>query len=158
LWLMKLNEGAHINLTNHAISHGINPNRIVYATRLPRIEDHLARYRLANVFLDTYPYNGHTTAGDALRASLPVVSMMGTSFASRVASSLLHDLDLKNCVCDDFVDYKNTVIELLNRPKGIFFTGQQITQKIEKKQWPISDERQLAAFASVFNEMENSKI
>ena len=61
LWLMKLNEGAHTNLTQSARDHGVNPERIIFASRLPRVEDHLARYRLADVFIDTFPYNGNVS-------------------------------------------------------------------------------------------------
>ena len=92
LWLMKLNEDAERNLLAAANSHDVDPKRLVFATRVPRIEDHLARYRHADVFLDTYPYNGHTTASDALYAGIPVVTLSGTSFASRVAGSLVRDV------------------------------------------------------------------
>jgi hypothetical protein len=98
LWLMKLNEDAQRNLAASANAFGIDPARLVFATRVPRIEDHLARYRLADVCLDTFPYNGHTTTSDALLAGVPVVTLAGQGFASRVASSLLCDFADGNLV------------------------------------------------------------
>ncbi len=112
LWLMKLNEGAHTNLTQSARDHGVDPERIIFASRLPRVEDHLARYRLADVFIDTFPYNGHTTAGDALRAGLPVVSLCGGSFASRVAASLLHDVGMPELACYSFQEYHDKALQM----------------------------------------------
>ena len=66
----------------------------MFATRVPRVEDHLARYRLANVFLDTAPYNAHSTATDVSRAGVPIVTLKQRSFASRVAASVLQTLGL----------------------------------------------------------------
>jgi len=89
LWLMKLNEHATHNLRASAAKAGIDPSRIIFASRTPLIEDHLARYQLADVFLDTNPYNAHSTATDALRIGLPIVTLPGKTFASRVAASVI---------------------------------------------------------------------
>ncbi|HEX3139718.1 MAG TPA: tetratricopeptide repeat protein, partial [Rhizobacter sp.] len=89
LWLASRNGPSRANLQNAARLRGIDPSRIVFAGRVPKVEDHLARYRLADVFLDTAPYNAHTTAADALLAGLPVVTFMGDAFPARVAGSLL---------------------------------------------------------------------
>ena len=115
LWLMKLNDAAQANLTKEAIKHGVESNRIVYATRVPRVEDHLARYRLADLFLDTFPYNGHTTVSDAIMANLSVLTIAGNSFASRVACSLLHDLNLKDFICKSLEEYKNKALIIANK-------------------------------------------
>ena len=90
LWLMKLNDDAMQNLKIKAQAFDVDPDRVVFATRVPRVEDHLARYRLADVFLDTTPYNAHSTATDVLRSGLPIVTMPGRTFASRVAYSVMH--------------------------------------------------------------------
>jgi len=90
LWLMSRSEISQKNLWAAASSQGVEPSRLIFATRVPRVEDHLARYRLADVFLDTFPYNAHTTAADALMAGTPVVTCMGNGFHSRVAGSLAH--------------------------------------------------------------------
>jgi predicted O-linked N-acetylglucosamine transferase (SPINDLY family) len=70
----------------------------VFATRVPKVEDHLARYQLADVFLDTTPYNAHSTATDVLRAGVPIVTLPGRTFASRVAASVIHHVADKHSV------------------------------------------------------------
>jgi len=155
-WLMKLNDGAHVNLTNSAIEHGVDPARIVYATRLPRIEDHLARYRLADIFLDTYPYNGHTTAGDALRAGLPVVSLCGESFASRVAASLLHDVGLPQYACTSLTDYQATALRMATHDDERLGVASHLATRIREEKWPPSDEAQAKALMQVLHEMQAS--
>jgi len=105
LWLMKLNEDAQKNLAASANAYDIDPSRLVFATRVPRIEDHLARYRLANLCLDTFPYNGHTTTSDALLAGVPVVTLSGLGFASRVATSLIHHACGEGASCTDLQSY-----------------------------------------------------
>ena len=115
LWLMKLNEGAHKNLAESARAQGVDPARIIFAERLPRVEDHLARYRLADLCLDTFPYNGHTTTSDALLSGVPVVTMVGKSFASRVAASLLNDHKLDGCVASSYEEYFAICLSILGR-------------------------------------------
>ena len=114
LWLMKLNDDARQNLEKNTDYYGIDPNRLVFATRVPRIEDHLARYRHADVFLDTFPYNGHTTASDALLAGVPVVTLTGKGFASRVATSLLHDMGKSDWCVNSVDEYKQKARDHLN--------------------------------------------
>jgi predicted O-linked N-acetylglucosamine transferase (SPINDLY family) len=109
LWLMRLNDDAQSNLTQSAIDHGVDPARIVYATRVPSVAEHLARYRLADLFLDTYPYNGHTTSSDALLSGLPVITISGEIFASRVAGSLLHDYNLSELIASNVEEYKELI-------------------------------------------------
>ena len=77
------------NLRKEAVARGINSDRLIFAKRMP-LPDHLARHRLADLFLDTLPYNAHTTASDALWAGLPVLTCLGETFAGRVAASLLN--------------------------------------------------------------------
>ena len=153
LWLMKLNEGAHINLTNQALAHGVKPERIVYATRLPLIEDHLARYRLADVFLDTYPYNGHTTSGDALRTGAPIVSLHGTSFASRVAMSLMNDLGIKNYACSTYEEYFKNCLELAKSDEERVLVTDSIKHKINNNIWPLTDKFQSDSFIEILNKI-----
>jgi predicted O-linked N-acetylglucosamine transferase (SPINDLY family) len=114
IWLMKLNEDAQGNLAKAAVAYGVDPARLVFATRVPRIEDHLARYRLANVCLDTFPYNGHTTTSDALLAGVPVVTLAGQGFASRVASSLLNDQASAQGVVASHEMYKSTARSMIS--------------------------------------------
>jgi predicted O-linked N-acetylglucosamine transferase (SPINDLY family) len=145
LWLMKLNEGAHTNLTQSAHDQGVDPERIIFASRLPRVEDHLARYRLADVFIDTFPYNGHTTAGDALRAGLPVVSLCGGSFASRVAASLLHDVGLPELACYSYQEYHDKALQMATDvPIRTHYKG-QLKQRLEAQTWPPTPKQQSVA-------------
>jgi predicted O-linked N-acetylglucosamine transferase (SPINDLY family) len=154
LWLMKLNDNAHVNLSKSAIEHGVDPERIVYATRLPRVQDHLARYRLADLFLDTYPYNGHTTAGDALRAGLPVVSLCGESFASRVAASLLHDVGLPKYACNTMEDYKSCALRMATQIEERQVVAEYLRSRIRHAQWPPSDQAQAEALMQVLTEIQ----
>src|ERR1044071_9618128 len=87
LWLRRPMADALANLQREATARGVDPARLVYATDVP-IDIHLARHALADLFLDTIPYNAHATAADALAAGLPVLTCKGASFAGRVAASL----------------------------------------------------------------------
>jgi protein O-GlcNAc transferase len=106
LWLSKASDIASNNLRREAHARGIDPTRLVFAPKLDRIEDHLARHRLAGLFLDTLPYNAHTTACDALWAGVPVVTCCGEAFAGRVATSLLHAVGLPDLVTHSLHDYE----------------------------------------------------
>ena len=116
LWLMSRGELAQRNLRKEAQARGIDPTRLVFAGRVPLVEDHLARYRQADVFLDTHPYNAHTTAADALMAGLPVVSYMGNSFPSRVAGSLLHAIGMPELATHSLADYEALALQLAQDP------------------------------------------
>ena len=112
LWLMKLNSTAELNLRKEAEARGIDPARLVFATRVPKIEDHLARYRLADLFLDTTPYNAHTTACDALYVGLPVLTCLGKAFPGRVAASLLRAIGLTDLITVSLTDYEELGVRL----------------------------------------------
>ena len=116
LWLMSRSERSQRNLRASAQAAGIDPDRLVFAQRVPRVEDHLARYRLADLFLDTHPYNAHSTAADALLAGLPVLTCSGQSFPSRVAGSLLHAAGLPELVTHSAQDYEALALALARDP------------------------------------------
>ena len=118
LWLLKDNETASDNLKREAEIRGVNPNRLIFAERAP-LNEHLARHDLADLFIDTSPYNAHTTASDALWSGLPVLTCPGTSFASRVSASLLNDLNLHELIAVDFIDYKNKALDLAFNPEKV---------------------------------------
>lgn len=115
LWLYEANDLCKGNLSREAALRGIDPARLVFAPKLP-MEDHLARHRLADLFLDTLPYNAHTTASDALWAGLPVITCAGDTFASRVAGSLLHAIGLPELVTHTLADYENLALHLARNP------------------------------------------
>jgi protein O-GlcNAc transferase len=116
LWLMARGESAQRHLRREAEQRGVDPQRLVFATRVPRVEDHLARYRQADIFLDTHPYNAHTTAADAMMAGLPVVTFMGGAFPARVAASLVHAMGLPELVADSMAGYEALALRLATHP------------------------------------------
>lgn len=115
LWLLHDNEPAEHNLRKEASARGVDASRLVFAPRLP-LAEHLARHRLADLFLDTLPCNAHTTASDALWAGLPLVTCAGRTFASRVAGSLLHAVGLPELVTDSLEEYEALVLKLAREP------------------------------------------
>jgi len=118
LWLLQDNSWAVENLKKEAEKQGISADRLVFAERLP-LPEHLARHRQADLFLDTFPYNAHTTASDALWSGLPVLTLMGRSFASRVAASLLNAIDLPELITTGQEGYEALAIELALNPQKL---------------------------------------
>ena len=112
LWLFEGNPTAGANLKQAAGQSGVDPDRLIFAERLPQIEEHLARQALADLFLDTLPYNAHTTACDALWAGLPVLTCLGESFAGRVAASQLSAIGLPELIAETPAQYEALAIEL----------------------------------------------
>jgi predicted O-linked N-acetylglucosamine transferase (SPINDLY family) len=119
LWINSRSPAIQQRLRQAAQERGVDPSRLVFASRVPRVEDHLARYRLADVFLDTWPYNAHTTAADALMMGLPVVTYMGDSFPARVAGSLLHAIGLPELVTHSLDEYEAKVVALVREPEQL---------------------------------------
>jgi predicted O-linked N-acetylglucosamine transferase (SPINDLY family) len=115
LWLFQDNPTAATNLQKEAALRGLDPTRLVFAKRMD-LPEHLARHKSADLFLDTLPYNAHTTASDALWAGLPVLTCMGESFASRVAASLLNAIGLPELITQTPEDYEALAIELATNP------------------------------------------
>lgn len=111
LWLYEDNAAAAANLRREAAARGIAPSRLVFAPPMV-VQEHLARYRCADLFLDTLPCNGHTTASDALWAGVPVLTLQGRSFAARVAASLLQALGLAELVMHSLADYEALAVVL----------------------------------------------
>jgi len=118
LWLFQDNPWVVDNLKKEALNHGIHPGRLVFAERMSPSE-HLARHHQADLFLDTAPYNAHTTASDALWTGLPVLTLMGRSFASRVAASLLNAIGLPELITKTQEEYEALAIELAMNPKKL---------------------------------------
>ncbi len=118
LWLLEDSPLAAKNLREQAAAKGVDAGRLVFAGRLP-MDEHLARQRLADLFLDTWPCNAHTTASDALWAGLPVLTCMGKSFASRVAASLLNAVGLPDLITRSKEDYEALAIALASHPEKL---------------------------------------
>jgi predicted O-linked N-acetylglucosamine transferase (SPINDLY family) len=118
LWLLEVSEPTTCNLRMEAKARGIDPDRLVFAKKLPA-PDHLARHRLADLSLDTLPYNAHTTASDALWAGLPVLTQIGETFAGRVAASLLNAIGLGELIATTARQYEEIAIELAINPEKL---------------------------------------
>jgi predicted O-linked N-acetylglucosamine transferase (SPINDLY family) len=115
LWLLDWHGQARPNLLAQIERRGIAAERIVWAKRKSPA-DHVNRLQLADIFIDTWPTNAHTTASDALWAGVPLVTFLGRTFASRVAGSLLHAVGLDELVCDDVASYRQRVLDLAADP------------------------------------------
>ncbi|ALJ36733.1 tetratricopeptide repeat protein [Azospirillum brasilense] len=115
LWLQQPGRDGADNLRREAARRGVDPDRLVFALHRPQAE-HLARYRLADLFLDSFPYTGHTTVSDALWMGLPVVTRIGDTFAARVAAGLLNAAGLPETVTTSFDGYEALAVRLAGEP------------------------------------------
>jgi predicted O-linked N-acetylglucosamine transferase (SPINDLY family) len=146
LWLLEGNGFAPAHLRREAEARGVAAQRLVFAPRCP-LPEHLARHRLAELFLDTFPVNAHTTASDALWAGCPVLTLAGETFVSRVAGSLLHAMGLPELVARSLEDYRATALRLAkdadllahlrtrleaNRKTSPLFDAGQFARNLEK--------------------------
>jgi predicted O-linked N-acetylglucosamine transferase (SPINDLY family) len=136
LWLIEDNGKAASNLRKEALARGVNAERLIFAKRLPPGE-HLARHCSADLFLDTLPYNAHTTASDALWAGLPVLTCLGETFAGRVAASLLNAIHLPELITATPEAYEALAIELATNAHRLA----EIKQKLAKNRFttPLFD-------------------
>jgi protein O-GlcNAc transferase len=118
LWLGRINPGAHGNLKHEAQARGVAAERLVFAEYRESAAAHLARLRLADLFLDTLPYSAHATASDALWAGLPVLTCRGTGFAGRVGASLLHALGVPELIAESLQDYEALALNFARDPQA----------------------------------------
>ncbi|WP_246556391.1 tetratricopeptide repeat protein [Desulfonema magnum] len=128
LWMPRKSKTGEKNLRQEAEARGIRSERLFFADRLPTKGEYLARIRLADVVLDTRIYNGHTTTSDALWAGVPVITLEGTHYASRVASSVLRAVGLPELVTHSLKDYENLAVRLGNTPAELG----RLRMKLEK--------------------------
>jgi predicted O-linked N-acetylglucosamine transferase (SPINDLY family) len=128
LWLIRAGELAETNLRAAAAARGIDPERLVFAEK-QSLEDHLSRHRLADLFVDTLPYNAHTTASDALWTGLPVLTCRGSTFAGRVAASLLQAVGLPELVTENLRDYEALALELARDAAELAAIRSRLAQK-----------------------------
>ena len=134
LWLLADSPIAVENLRREAERRGVAGDRLVFAGRMP-LPDHLARHRAADLFIDTLPYNAHTTASDALWAGLPVLTCQGESFAGRVASSLLTAVGLEDLITTRLDDYESRALHLATHPEAL--TGLRAKLAIARLESPL---------------------
>lgn len=136
LWLLKDNTAASRNLRSEAEARGVGVNRLIFAERMP-LPEHLARHRLADLFLDTLPCNAHTTASDALWAGLPVVTCRGNTFPGRVAASLLCAIGMQDLIAEDLVDYEALALALATKPKLLSEVKSRLS--LNRTSYPLFD-------------------
>ena len=115
LWLRQSNQFSIINIKNEAQRRNVDPSRLVFADKIP-MDEHLARQRFADLFIDTFVFNAHTTAAEALWAGLPVVTKIGSGFAARVAGSLLNAVGLPELITETEEDYEALILKLATNP------------------------------------------
>jgi protein O-GlcNAc transferase len=115
------------NLLSEAEKRDVSPERLIFAGKT-NLADHLARHRHADLFLDTLPYNAHTTASDALWAGLPVITCLGSSFAGRVAASLLKAAGLSELVTSSLEEYEALALELARNPSRLASLKSQLAR------------------------------
>lgn len=140
LWLAQNNEpNAVKNLLREAEKRGIDPRRVIFAGRTPGLPEHLARLQLADLFLDTLPYNAHSTAIDALWAGLPILTRLGNSFASRVAASLLRAIELPDLVTTRIQEYEELAVELATNSARLDTIKQRLVRN--RLSTPLFDSR-----------------
>lgn len=157
LWLLEDSQAAMRNLRAAALKHGISQDRLIFAQRIP-LQDHLARHAYADLFLDTLPYNAHTTASDALWAGLPVLTCAGESFASRVAASLLMAVGLPELVTDNLADYEALALKLATEQHTLAALREQLAQN--RLTTPLFDTQSFrqhieAAYVTMWKRYEN---
>ena len=130
LWMIEDNPSAVSNLQLEAHRRGVDADRLVFGEKIP-LTDHLARHQAADLFLDTLPYNAHTTASDSLWAGLPVLTCSGESFASRVAASLLTALNLPELIASSQADYEKLAVDLAINPERLKIIRQKLKQNLQ---------------------------
>ena len=116
LWLMRGNAAFPVHLRREAERQGVAGARLVFAWRWEPLDQHLARLALADLFLDSLPYNAHTTASDALWAGVPLLTCRGHAFAGRVAASLLTAIGLPELIATDLGAYEALALKLAREP------------------------------------------
>jgi len=137
LWVRTAGPAMIDNLRREAHQRNVDPSRLVFADRVETMALHLARYRLADLFLDTYPFCAQTTASDALWAGLPVVTCVGDYSMSRIGGSLLHALNLPELVTDSLQAYEALILQLANDPARLQKIRQ--TLRCERDRAPLFD-------------------
>jgi predicted O-linked N-acetylglucosamine transferase (SPINDLY family) len=150
LWLAQADGKVAANLRQQASRRGIDGQRLVFAQRMQSVHEHLARIRVADLFLDTFPYNAHATALDALWAGVPLLTLPGESFASRVASSLLSTAGLRELIARSPEQYEETAVELAANPVRLG----HLRTKLASRDAPIFDtERYTRNLEAVYRAM-----
>tara|TARA_B100000787_G_scaffold154568_1_gene129494 strand:- start:2316 stop:2855 length:540 start_codon:yes stop_codon:yes gene_type:complete len=129
LWLKKTNKWSEDNLKAEAKKRGVKADRLIFAPYSNNMKDHLARHKLADLFLDTFNFNAHTTASDALWVGLPVLTKIGKGFAARVASSLLNSLEIPELITTSEKEYEALALDLASNFEKLSLIKKKLVDK-----------------------------
>jgi predicted O-linked N-acetylglucosamine transferase (SPINDLY family) len=159
LWLLADNLEGMNNLRREADARGVVPSRLVFAARTS-LDEHLARHHLADLFLDTLPYNAHTTASDALWTGLPVLTCIGNTFSGRVAASLLYAIGLPELVASSLAEYEELALALTRYPDRL--SAIKATLMLNRETSPVFDTSRYtrnleAAFIEMWRRLQNNE-
>jgi predicted O-linked N-acetylglucosamine transferase (SPINDLY family) len=159
LWLLEDNPAAVANLKREAEARGVSAGRLIFAPRVS-VDDHLARQRLAGLFLDTLPCNAHTTASDALFVGLPVLTVLGSTFAGRVAASLLGAVGLPELIAPSLEAYETIALRLARDAAALAEVTAKLKQNTETH--PLFDTARFTrnletAFAAVWERSQRGE-
>jgi protein O-GlcNAc transferase len=137
LWISENNNQFKQNISTEFERRGIHSSRIIFAKKVELMADHLSRFTLVDIFLDTHPYNAHSTALDSLKAGVPVLTLMGNSFASRVAASLLSAIGCPELITHSQDEYENLAIDLATNPEKLAAIKEKLVNNRQTK--PLFD-------------------
>ena len=157
LWIKSSNSDAQANLQKEAEKRGVNKNRIVFAKGVENINDHIERLKLADIFLDTFPYNSHSTVYDYLRANLPMIIMEGNSFPSRVGSSIYSSLDLKELIAKNYTEYENIAVKLSKNKERLLNLKTKI-KTLVKEDYLFNSKKFTLDLENIYSKIFNNEI
>jgi predicted O-linked N-acetylglucosamine transferase (SPINDLY family) len=129
LWLRAAAPDVRVNLLREANARGVEPARLVFAPHVPGMPAHLGRHTLADIYLDTFPYNAHSTTCDALWVGVPVLTCAGKGFASRVAASALTAVGLPELITNSLEEYERKALQLAREPERLQKLRQKLAQQ-----------------------------
>ena len=157
LWLSQSNETATQNLRREAVRRGVAAERLIFARRIDSAAEHLARHRAAGLFLDTRPYNAHATAMNALWAGLPVLTLPGEGFPSRVAASLLKSIQLPELIATSTANYEDLAVHIAGNPRFLADIKEKLARN--RMESPLFDTRRFvryleAGYASIIDRLD----
>jgi predicted O-linked N-acetylglucosamine transferase (SPINDLY family) len=151
------NKSAKTNLTKEIVLRGIDPSRLIFGERLLKPE-YLARYRVVDLFLDTLPYNAGTTASDALRMGLPVLTCMGNSFVSREAASVMNAINLPELITTTQEQYESLAIELATDPEKLKIIKDKLVNNLSTAplyDTPLFTQHLESAYLTMYDRYQN---
>lgn len=133
IWLLEKNFLVSKNLKKEAEKRGVSSTRLIFSKRIDLRSEYLARQRLADLFLDTFPYNAHSTSWDALFMGLPVLTLIGNSFQSRIGASLLYSVGISELIAKNLKEYEDLAVELATNKEKIFSIKEKLKNNVMKE-------------------------